>query len=101
MDVNPDGELTFWKQGQEKRKKRAEKERSVRKEEFDQAFSAIADNDVVSIQDIADDLGVSNKYIGAWFGHGKNARDAYKNAYEVFTGDDGRRYLKKKRGASV
>lgn len=101
MDVNPDGEHTFWKQGQEKRKKRAEKERSVRKEEFDQVFSAIADNDVVSIQDIADDLGVSNKYIGAWFGHGKNARDAYKNAYEVFTGDDGRRYLKKKRGASV
>ena len=100
-EIDPDGEHAFWKQGQEKRKKRAEKERSVRKEEFDQVFSALAEDGITSVQEIADDLGVSNKYIGAWFGHGKSARDAYKNAYEIFTGDDGRRYLKKKGSASV
>ena len=48
------------------------------------------------MSDLADALDLtSHKQMGLWFGNGKRARKEYKERYEVYTGADGQRYIRR------
>lgn len=102
-DLAAEEEAPFWMRGHEKRKKAAEKKRSIKRDEFEIAFDGLADDDgEVSLDEISDMIEVSKKYLGSWFGNGKNSRKEYKDMFEIVIGEDGLRYVKRReRGASV
>ena len=96
-DIDPEEEKPVWQRASDKRKEQAKKKQESKRNAFEIAFANLeADNPLVPVQLLADELGVDSKTIGAWFGTGRRAKQDYKKAFEILTGDDNNRYLKRK-----
>lgn len=80
----------------EARKQAVEKAKTEQKEGFDIAFEGLEKGGVAPLDDIAEQLGVSQKTLGAWFGTSKRARKNYKKEYETFTGEDSKKYVRRR-----
>ena len=101
-DVQPEEEKAPWERGKERRTKQAEQKKIQQKNEFEVAFCGLEENGEALMQDIAEQIGVDSKTIGAWFGTGKKSRKDYKEKYEKYQKEeDGKMYIRRKsRGAT-
>lgn len=99
-DLTLEDEKTTWQKAVENRKKNAKKQREQKINEFEIAFANIEmSGHEVLLSDMAEAMGMaSHKQIGQWLGNGKGAKQEYKDRYEAYTGDDGRRYIRRKEG---
>nr|DAL53498.1 MAG TPA_asm: Regulatory protein repA [Caudoviricetes sp.] len=80
----------------EERKKAAERAKVEQKEGFDIAFEGLEEDGKALLSDIAEQIGVSQNTIGAWLGNSKRGRKNFKKEYETFTGDNNKRYVRRK-----
>ena len=80
----------------EERKKAAERTKVEQKEGFDIAFEGLEEDGKALLSDIAEQIGVSQNTIGAWFGNSKRGRKNFKKEYETFTGENSKRYVRRK-----
>ena len=96
-DIETESAQPTWKKAIEERKKNAKEQKEEQLNEFEIAFSNLEMDGEVLLSDLAEALGLaSHKQIGLWFGNGKKARPKYKKRYEVYTGADGQRYIKRR-----
>lgn len=102
QDVKPEAEKPAWMRGQEKLKENNSQQRD---NVFTDLRNAIdfSPTGSIAIRDLEILNKNSNPYpadkISAWFGEGKDARPAYKAAFEKYIGDDGRAYLRRREDA--
>lgn len=95
-DIETESAQPMWKKAIEERKKNAKEQKEGQLNEFEIAFSNLEMDGEVLLSDLADALDLaSHKQIGLWFGNGKRARKEYKERYEVYTGADGQRYIRR------
>lgn len=95
-DIETESAQPMWKKAVENRKKNAKESKEAQLNEFEIAFSNLEMDGEVLLSDLADALDLtSHKQIGLWFGNGKRARKEYKERYEVYTGADGQRYIRR------
>ena len=80
----------------EARKEASKKRQADDKLAFDTAFQGSESDGKALLSDIAEQMGISQDTIGKWFGTSRKARKMYKNEYEIFTGEDKKRYIKRK-----
>ena len=80
----------------EARKEASKKRQADDKLAFDTAFQGSETDGKALLSDIAEQMGISQDTIGKWFGTSRKARKMYKNEYEIFTGEDKKRYIKRK-----
>lgn len=95
-DIETESAQPMWKKAIEERKKNAKDQKEEQLNEFEIAFSNLEMDGEVLLSDLADALDLaSHKQMGLWFGNGKRARKEYKERYEVYTGADGQRYIRR------
>lgn len=95
-DIETESAQPTWKKAIEERKKNAKESKETQLNEFEIAFSNLEMDGEVLMSDLADALDLtSHKQMGLWFGNGKRARKEYKERYEVYTGADGQRYIRR------
>ena len=96
-DLMTDDEKPFYEKGKEKRKKQAEQQRMHALNEFEVAFAGLEPDGEVALQDIAEQIGIDPKTVGAWFGNGKKCRENYKEKYEKYQKEEGgKMYIRRK-----
>lgn len=95
-DIQPDVEKPVWQKAAENRKKQAEDKRLKKRNEFEIEFSNIElDGRDVSAQELAEKLETSSKELLSWFGDGKRQKRDLKKAFEKYTGEDGKTYIRR------
>jgi hypothetical protein len=96
-DIEIGDDKPIWKKAIDNRKKNAKEARVGRLNEFEIAFAGLEMSGPVLMADLAKEMGLSShKQIGEWLGNGKKARKDYKERYEVYTGEDAQRYIRRK-----
>lgn len=96
-DVNPEETRPPWEKASKERKKSAEKKADKKLNQFLIEFANLEMDGPVSCQELAEKLGMKNiKTLCSWFGNGKEQREEYKSELEIYTGEDGKRYLRRK-----
>ena len=97
LDIEPDSIEYRMRKMQTLRKETAKEKREEQKLGFDLAFEGLEIEGIVKINEIAEDIGISEKTICSWFGNGRKARSNYKKDYEIFSENEtGERYLKRR-----
>lgn len=98
-DINPEEEKTPYQRMLEAKKKQSEKDNAEKISQFAIAFDGLVDESgCVRLKDIAEEIGVSQKTIGAWLGAGKRGKTELKKEFVSFTNEDKdhARYVKRK-----
>ena len=95
-DLESEAEKPVWEKARDKRKKQAAKEREEDRNALEIAFTALESEDGdVALQDLAEHMGKTGKAIGAALGEGKKAKADWKEAFEKFTKEDGKTYIRR------
>ena len=82
-DISPEAEKAPWEKIKEKNQERAKQKNIDTYNKFIVAFEGLADEDgLAKMQDIADQLEISNKTLGSWFGTGYKAKKDLKKEFE-------------------
>lgn len=88
-DVNPEEEKTPYQRMLEAKKKQSEKDNAEKISQFAIAFDGLVDESgCVRLADIAEEIGVSKKTIGAWLGTGYKSKKELKKEFTKFMNDD-------------
>lgn len=88
-DVNPEEEKTPYQRMLEAKKKQSEKDNAEKISQFAIAFEGLVDDSgCVRLADIAEEIGVSKKTIGAWLGTGYKSKKELKKEFTKFMNDD-------------
>lgn len=96
-DIETESAQPTWKKAIEERKKNAKESKETKLNEFEIEFTNLELDGEVLMSDLADALGLSShRQIGIWLGNSKKSRAEYKKRFEVYTGEDGQRYVKRK-----
>ena len=97
-DINPEEEKTPYQRMLEAKKKQSEKDNAEKISQFAIAFDGLVDESgCVRLKDIAEEIGVSQKTIGAWLGAGKRGKTELKKEFVSFANEeDHARYVKRK-----
>ena len=80
----------------EARKEASKRKQADDKLAFDTAFQGLETDGMALMSDIAEQMGISQDTIGKWFGTSRKAKKIFKNEYEILTGEDKKRYIKRK-----
>lgn len=99
-DINPEEEKSAYQKMMEMKKKQTEKDNAEKISQFEIAFEGLVDESgCVRLKDIAEEIGISQKTIGAWLGTGRRANAKLKKDFLSFTNKDDMqhiRYIKRK-----
>ena len=88
-DINPEEEKTPYQRMLEAKKKQSEKDNAEKISQFAIAFEGLVDDSgCVRLADIAEEIGVSKKTIGAWLGTGYKSKKELKKEFTKFMNDD-------------
>ena len=104
-DINPESEKSSVQKMIEANKERSKNRNVETFNKFMVAFDGLVDEDgKVLMQDLADQMEVDVKTIGAWLGTGKKARKDLKKVFEKIRKDDDKdnnyTYIQKKQGGA-
>lgn len=95
-DLDAEAEKPMWQKATDKRKKQAEKKKEKQSNEFEIAFSNLEfDDEQVTASDLAEALEVKTETICKWLGETSRAKADLKADFELFTGEDGKRYVRR------
>ncbi len=105
-DISPESEKAPWDKIKEKNQERAKQKNIDTYNKFIVAFEGLADEDgLAKMQDIADQLEISNKTLGAWFGTGYKAKKDLKKEFEKIRdekdGTNNYSYIRRKQGVGA
>ena len=96
-DVQPDEEKPAYVKMIEAKRAESKKKRVETTSKFEVAFEGcINDDGVASLQDIADNMEIDPGTVSRWLGEGNRARKELKKDFELFTGEDGTRKIRRK-----
>lgn len=95
-DLEAEAERPMWQKAADKRKKQAKKDKEKQSNEFEVAFSNLEfDGENVAASDLAEALEVTPRTLCKWFSKTGRARDDLKEDFELYTGEDGKRYVRR------
>lgn len=95
-DLQAEVERPVWQRATDKRKKQAEKKKEKQSNEFEIAFSNLEfDGGDVAAADLAEALEITPRTLCKWFSKTGRGREDLKEEYELYTGEDGKRYVRR------
>ena len=95
-DLQAESERPVWQRATDKRKKQAEKKKEKQSNEFEIAFSNLEfDGGDVAAADLAEALEITPRTLCKWFSKTGRGREDLKEEYELYTGEDGKRYVRR------
>ena len=95
-DLQAESERPVWQKATDKRKKQAEKKKEKQSNEFEIAFSNLEfDGGDVAAADLAEALEVKTETICKWLGETSRSKSELKEEFELYTGEDGKRYVRR------
>lgn len=95
-DLQAESERPVWQKATDKRKKQAEKKKEKQSNEFEIAFSNLEfDGGDVAAADLAEALEITPRTLCKWFSKTGRGRENLKEEYELYTGEDGKRYVRR------
>lgn len=99
-DIQPETEKPAWQKAAENRKKQAEDNRIKKRNNFEIEFTNIEmDGRKISAQELAEKIGTNSRELLSWLGDTKRQKSGLKNDFEKYMGEDGKMYIRRKKGA--
>ncbi|MBQ1554587.1 MAG: AAA family ATPase, partial [Clostridia bacterium] len=96
--LEAESERPIWEKASDKRKEQAEKQKEKQSQAFADAFRQLAaDGGNVEAAALAEALEVKAETLNAWLGDGKKSKENLKKDFEIFTGEDSKRYVRQVR----
>ena len=99
-DIDPEMEKPVWERAKEARRKQAKKQKESQRNALEIAFASIEGEGEVSMQALAEAMGIPDKSLGAYLGDGKKGRPEWKKAFEKYKNEDGKTYVRRVEGGA-
>jgi hypothetical protein len=97
-DIKPEAEKTPWEKSKERIKEQNKQAHAESIDRFQIAFTNLELNEKpILADDIAAALDVPAKTVRSWFGNGRARKKDLKNMFELYIGEDQKRYIRRRR----